>query len=408
MKSRYLIALLLALALLAAWFFWPRGIAVDVVAVTSGPLTQSVVATGRIATPSRIELGSQLTAIVDAVAVREGAQVKAGDVLVRLRASDADAAVEQARTQMQEARAGVLQLDAVTLPVAEQSVRQAQANLRVADAEYERARQLVAQQFFSPSKLDEAARQLENARASLRAAQAQLDASRPSGAGRLSVQARLAQSQAALASAQARRDLLTLRAPVDAVVLGRGAEPGDVAQAGRALLTLAETGETRIYATLDEKNLRYLRVDAGAQAVADAFPGQPFAAQVYYIAPAIDAERGTVEVRLRVPDPPGFLRPDMTVSVEVLIGQRQRALTLPLEAVRDVDTAAPWVLVARDGRAERVAVKTGLHGVGLLEITEGLAEGDSVIMPAGGALEGDAIRIKPARGRAGALAGFGR
>jgi HlyD family secretion protein len=394
MKSRYLIALLLAAAVIVAWLFWPRGIAVDTAIVTRAPLTQSVVATGRIATPARIALGTQVTAIIDGVTVREGAQVRAGDVLVQLRASDADAAIDQAQSQIQEARSRFAQLDAVGLPVAEQSVRQAQANLRVAEVEYQRAQTLVAQQFFSPSKLDEAARQLENARALLRTAQAQRDANLPRGAERQGAQAKLAQAEAALASAQARRDLLTLHAPVDALVVARDAEPGDVAQAGRALLTLAQSGETRIYATLDEKNLRYLQLDARAQAVADAFPGQPFDAIVYYIAPAIDAQRGTVEVRLRVPEPPSYLKPDMTVSVEVVIGRSESALTLPLEAVRDVETPEPWVLLARDDEAVKLPVKTGLRGVGRIEITAGLAEGDIAILPAGGAVDGDRIRVK--------------
>ena len=132
MKTRHLIALLLAAAVLVAWLFWPRGIAVDVVKVERSPLTQSVVAIGRIATPSRIELGTQITAIIDEVTVREGAAVKAGDLLVRLRATDADAAVEQARSQIAEAQARFTQLDAVGLPVAEQAVKQAEANLRFA------------------------------------------------------------------------------------------------------------------------------------------------------------------------------------------------------------------------------------------------------------------------------------
>jgi HlyD family secretion protein len=71
MKSRYLIALLVAAAVLVAGFFWPRGIAVDTATVTRAPLTQSVVATGRIATPARIEMGTQITAIIDGVSVRE-------------------------------------------------------------------------------------------------------------------------------------------------------------------------------------------------------------------------------------------------------------------------------------------------------------------------------------------------
>jgi HlyD family secretion protein len=76
-------------------------------------------------------------------------------------------------------------------------------------------------------------------------------------------------------------------------------------------------------------------------------------------------------VRLRVPEPPAYLKPDMTVSVEVVIGRNESALALPLEAVRDVETPEPWVLLARDGEAVKLPVKVGLRGVGRIEITEG-------------------------------------
>ena len=177
-------------------------------------------------------------------------------------------------------------------------------------------------------------------------------------------------------------------------MLTRDVEPGDVAQAGKVLLTLAENGETRIYATVDEKNLRHLRSGATAQAVADAFPGQPFRAELYYIAPGVDALRGTVEVRLRVPEPPAFLRPDMTVSVEMIVGTREAALVLPAEAVREADGAAPWVLLADDGVARRQPVKLGLRGVGLIEIVEGLSEGAQAILPTAPVLDGDQVRAR--------------
>ncbi|RTL37390.1 MAG: efflux RND transporter periplasmic adaptor subunit, partial [Rhodocyclaceae bacterium] len=86
---------------------------------------------------------------------------------------------------------------------------------------------------------------------------------------------------------------------------------------------------------------------------ADAYPARPFDATLYYLAPAVDPQRGTVEIRFRVPAPPDFLRPDMTVSVETITGRRDATLVLPSEAVRDLDGGKPWVLIARDGVAVR-------------------------------------------------------
>ncbi|MEO7399603.1 MAG: efflux RND transporter periplasmic adaptor subunit, partial [Polaromonas sp.] len=203
------------------------------------------------------------------------------------------------------------------------------------------------------------------------------------------------QAEAAVAMAQARLARLAIVSPVDALVLTRSVEPGSMAQPGRVLLTLAALGGTRIDANVDEKNLRLLTLGMPAKAVADAYPGQSFDAQLSYIAPAVDPQRGTVEVRLAVPNPPAFLRPDMTVSVEMVGGSKKDALVLPSGAVRDADREAPWVLLYSGGQAVRAPVKLGLRGVGSVEILEGLKEGDETIAQTEKAAVGDRVRRGP-------------
>ena len=397
MKPRSLIVAALAAGAVAAVLLWPKGREVEVATVTRGPLAQSVVATGRIATPARIAIGSPLAATVLEVTVREGDPVQPGQVLARLRADDAAALVAQASAALAEAEARLVQIDKVGQPVASQQLAQAEANLKVAGAEAERARQLVARGFYAQSRADDAARNEANALAAAEAARAQLAAQQPGGSEREAARARLEQARAQLANARARAALLTLTAPSAGTVLTRKAEPGDVAAAGKVLLELADAGETRIYATVDEKNLRFLQPGQKASGVADAFPGQPFDAELYYLAPAVDPQRGTVEIRFRVGKPPAFLRPDMTVSVEAVTGHRDATLVLPAEAVREADGPRPWVLAVRDGVATRVDVALGLVGIGLVEIASGLTEGDQAILPAAGALEGDTVRVRPPR-----------
>ena len=395
MKRRNLILALAAAGVVAAAVLWPRGREVDVVSVARAPLTQSVVATGRIATPARIVIGSPLAATVLEVKVREGDPVHPGQVLARLRADDAEALVGQATAALAEAEARFAQIESVSRPVAAQQLAQAEANRKVAVAEAERARQLVAKGFYAQSKADDALRNAANAASAADTARAQLAAQQAGGSEREAARARVDQARAQLVNARARAAQLTLTAPAAGVVLTRKAEPGDVATAGKVLLELAEAGETRVYATVDEKNLRLLKPGQKARGVADAFPAQPFDAELYYLAPAVDPQRGTVETRFRVPAAPPFLRPDMTVSVETITGHRDATLVLPAEAVRDPDSGKPWVLVARDGLAERREVRTGLAGIGKVEIADGLAEGDQVILPASGALDGDKVRVRP-------------
>ena len=388
---------LAAAGAIAAAVLWPRGRDVDVAVVKTAPLTQSVVATGRIATPARIAIGSPIAATVLEITVREGDVVAPGQVLARLRADDAAALVAQAEAARVEAEARLSQVEKLGQPVAAQQLAQAEANLKVAQAEAERACRLVAQGFYAQSKVDDALRNAANAATAVDAARAQLAAQVPGGTEREAARARVDQARAQLANARARAALLTLTAPSAGTVLTRKAEPGDVAAAGKVLLELADAGETRIYATVDEKNLRFLKIGQKAGGVADAFPGQPFDAELYYLAPAVDPQRGTVEIRFRVGKPPAFLRPDMTVSVETVTGHKDSTLVLPAEAVREADSPRPWVLAVRDGVATRVDVGIGLAGIGQVEITSGLADGDQAILPASGALEGDKVRVRPPR-----------
>jgi HlyD family secretion protein len=155
-------------------------------------------------------------------------------------------------------------------------------------------------------------------------------------------------------------------------------------QGGQPILVIARTGETELVVEPDEKNLAFLKIGQRALASADAFPEKPFPAQVMFIAPGIDLQRGTVELRLHVPNPPEYLKPDMTVSVEIEVGRKKEALVLPLDCLREAFTRHPWVLVVRSGKVERVPMKTGLRTDLLVEILEGLAEGEMVIPPAAG------------------------
>jgi HlyD family secretion protein len=372
-----------------------RGTPVQVVAVARTGIVQSVVATGRINAPARMDIGAEVSATVLEVRVREGDRVKAGDLLVRLSDAEAHAALQQARAALAEARGRATQQATVAAPVASQAVVQAQAAFTSAEREHQRARDLVAQGFFSQQKLDDAQRALDTARSALESARVQAQANQASGVERVLAVSRVDQAVAALEVAQARLERLSITSPVDAVVLNRTAEPGSMAQPGRVLLSLAAQGGLRIDAGVDEKNLRLLSPGMAARAVADAYPGQSFDAQLSYIAPAVDPLRGTVEVRLAVPKPPDFLRPDMTVSVELVGGTKKDALVLPSGAVRDADREAPWVLALQDGRAVRVPVKLGLRGVGAVEIVDGLKEGEEVIPQTEKAAPGDRVRRGP-------------
>lgn len=370
-----------ALAVGCIGIVWGLGPKVGVARADRREIVRTIVISGRVLPPSRISVGSLVAGVVAAVAVKEGAHVDAGELLVQLGDAEAQAAVSVARAGLQQARARLRQLKHITAPIARDSHRQADANLELARLSYERQRVLVKQGSAPPAQLDEARRALDVAQSQHDAAETQAQGSGPHGAEHSLALAAYAQASAALAQAEARAAESRITAAVPAVVLTRSVEPGDLIQPGRTLLVLARDGQTQLSVQPDEKNLSELRLGQSARASADAFPKEHFSAKVSYIAPSIDPQRGTVEVRILVEDPPSYLRPDMTVSVNIEVGRRPAALVVPKDAVRELTSGKPWVYVLKGHRIEKRRVEVGLSDESLVEIEKGLDVGELVVLP---------------------------
>ena len=334
MKLGRIAAAVAAIAAIGYFIFaYVAGPKVEAVRAVRRDIVQTVVASGRVAKPHRVDIGAQVIATVVEVPVAEGALVKAGQPLIVLDSKEARAAE-----------------------------RQAQATLDNARAQYKRNRTLRERGFIGDAALDDLERNVEVSRTQLDAARAKLD-------------------------------YLLIKAPVDGTLIARDVEQGESVQPGKVLMVLSPEGGTQLVLQIDERNLGRLRVGLQALASADAFATQRFGAVLAYINPGVDAQRGTVEVKLDVPNPPDYLRDDMTVSVDIEIERHRGVLVLPANAVYDLG-GAPYVLAVRGERAERQGVKLGLHGDAALEVVEGIAEGEVVVANAQATLKpGQRVRV---------------
>lgn len=352
-KTRWIVlAVVLVLALAAVGALALRAPKAQVLVVQPTELVRTLQFSARVATLSRVDVGSTVTGRVAQVTVREGAQVQRGDVLVRLETDELQAALAQAVA----------------------SERQADATLQAARATLQRAEQLVKQNFYSAAQLDEARRALDVAVAQQGAA------------------------RAAVTAARARLEQARIEAPAEARVLARMVEPGQIVQPGKALLTLALAGPTQLVAQVDERFLDQLQVGQSASVVADAFAQQRFTARVLSIAPLVDAQRGAIEVKFALlQEAPAFLREDMTLSVEVETGRRVAALALPLGTLRQTagDTASVLV-VAADGTLQARTLRLGLRTLAAAEVLEGLQAGDAVLMDSAAFKVGQRVSAVPA------------
>ena len=383
LSMRRILPFVIAALVLAVVLFLvlrPKPVAVDILTLAAADMQTSVVASGRVLPPAKVEIGATITARVDKVQVREGARIVADQVLVELERGEWAAAAAQARAAVARAKARVSSVQTLALPTAQAGLKQAEANLVQAERDDKRNRDLLAKGFISQARVDESERQLDVARSQLTSAKAQAGAQGASGAEAQQAQSQHAEAVAALDATEAKLAQTRIRAPAAGVVLERLVEPGDIAQPGRRMMSLALDGPVRLIVQVDEKNLPLIRQGAIAMAAADAFPAERFEAVVNYISPGIDATRGSVELRLDVAKPPALLKSDMTISMDLLGPLLKQALMLPADAVRQLQTEAPWVLVEREGVAVKVTVKVGLQTQGRVAITEGLKAGDRVIL----------------------------
>lgn len=350
-----------------------------VYAATSGELVQSVVASGRVISPQRVNVALQGTGRVVRVAVVEGQTVRQGELLIELDNSESSATLAQATADVAQAQARLRQLGELNQPQAAQALAQAQANATQALKALERNRTLVRQGFISPAALDEAQRAVDVATSAVASAQAMANSSKPSGSDAALAQAALAQAVAGRQLASAKVAQGAVLAPSSGVLISREVEVGDIVQPGKTLMVLAASGQAQLLIQIDEKNLSKIAVGQPALGSADAYASQRFDAVVAYINPGVDATRGSVEVKLAVVNPPPYLRQDMTVSVDIETARRTAAVVVATSTLEDAGTDKPWVLVVRGKHAVKQFVTLGLRGDTRVEVLDGISAGERVI-----------------------------
>lgn len=386
--------LLMAIVAAGAWRWW-SGPWMDVVMVVRRDVVQSVVATGRVVAPHRVDVSALVTATVAQVHFSEGQFVQAGDVLVTLHAMELKALSEQARAALTQSQAHLKQVQEVQAPVAAQALAQAQVQLKTAQAQQGRQSELLAQGFVGPAAWDEVVKTAQLAQAQFNTALKQSQALEPQGIEVRLAQAAVDQAMSASKAAQVRADYTTLKAPVSGVLMARYIEPGNQVQPGKVLMTLSPSGPVQVVVEIDEKNLHLLRLGESALVSADAYPLQRVTAKLASVHPAVNPQTGAVQVKLDVESPPALWLQDMTVSVDIQVDRRDQALVIPLRSVHDIDKSAPWVLRVVSGHAQQQQVALGLQSPGYAVVLHGLAAGDELIAGTAAVQPGDRVRSAP-------------
>lgn len=187
--------------------------------------------------------------------------------------------------------------------------------------------------------------------------------------------------------------LFVLRAPLDGEVVEKHATVGEVVGSEHTLFVVGELNRVWLLLDLYETDLSRVRVGAAARVVADAYPGREFAARVGLISSIVDTVSRTIKVRVEISNPDHALKPGMFARAGLAVGVKGGALGIPHAAVQALDGRDVVFVPAGSGRFRALPVRLGPpRAGGWVEVLEGLAAGDTIVLAGAFALKAHMLR----------------
>ncbi len=298
----------------------PVGVAapVEVVVLQPTRVSEELQAVGSLRSNESVMLRPEVSGRIATIAFRDGQAVKRGQLLVAL-----DSSLNQAE------------------------VAQARAELDLAISNLKRTEDLASRNFVSSSAQEQAA-------------------------------SNVAVLAARLKLAEARLAKMLIVAPFDGIVGIRSVSLGDYVREGTDLVNIEDIHILKVDFRLPERYFTRIKAGQPVEVAADALPGTRYAGAIEAINPRIDASGRSLEVRARLTNTDGRLRPGMFARVRVILGERASALLVPEEAIVPLGDDF-FVYTVADGKASRVRVKLGVRREAMVELLEGVKAGDQVV-----------------------------
>ncbi|HYK20414.1 MAG TPA: efflux RND transporter periplasmic adaptor subunit [Pyrinomonadaceae bacterium] len=412
-------AILAVLALGYVFLFsGAKTISVAAVRVETGgaALGESVLtASGYVVAHHKIAVGAKVMGRVSWIGVEKGDSVQEGQVLVRLEDSEFRAQVNQAKANLAAAQARLDQLRTGSRPQEKlkdkAAVLQAEANLKIAQADYERSERLYREGVASKAEFDSALARRDTAVALLEAARqssAMTDIG-PRAEEIRAAEAQVQQMKAAVDYAQTQLAATEIKAPVAGTVLERIVERGEMVTpsafggsgARTSVVDLADLTDLQIELDISQADFARLKMGQRAEIIPEAFPNLRYTGFIEEIAPEANRAKSTVQVKVKVENPNEQLRPEMNARVNFLSdkpasnqAQSVARVLVPKQAIVRRDNFA-FVFVVKGNRVEQRTIRPGEEIGDAYYVLDGLSGNESVAIAGVDKLrDGDRVKIQ--------------
>jgi membrane fusion protein, multidrug efflux system len=354
---------------------------VEFAVVKRGPVKEQILIVGNLIGAATVQVVPRVNGRLQAVHVKLGDPVRRGQIIAKVEDNEILEQVRGAEASFQ---------------VAQATIRQRDADLKLAKTNLDRSRSLVERQLLPQQTFDDTQARYEAAVAQLDLARAQFDQAK----------ARLDELRITLGNTQ-------IPSPVDGFVGKRFVDAGAFVGPNSPVASVVDIRTVRMVANLVEKDVERVPAGTSAAVEVDAYPGEQFTGRVSRVAPVFDPATRTAEMEIEVPNTAFRLKPGMYARVQLTVDQRDNALTVPRNAVIDFE-GRPGVFIAGPApagtsggpsqpsamTAKFVPVQIGIRDGEYVEIRSGIQDGARVITTGAGALK-DGDRIVAAAGQRG-------
>ncbi len=389
----------------------PREVEVTTVTRQSAGAGDVILTAGGYIIPRvRVEVSSKTSGRVEELNVDKGDTVRTGQVLARLDNVEIRAQLAQARAARAAAAARLEQAERGSRPEeirrAQGAVEQAEANVQTSRTNLERAKALNKSGVFAKQALDDAQNAYDVAEAQLKVARENFELARlgPRKEEIDLARAQLAEADAAIRWWDTQLENTIIRAPVSGTILERLIEKGEMVTTGyvasrgakSALVSIADLKDLEVELDINESDIPRVHMKQDCTVSPDSYPERKYKGRVREIAPEANRQKATIQVKVSIFDPDGYLRPETNAKVNFLDevkeakAARESRILIPKAAVVNGS-----IFVFDEGRAVKKSIQTGKELWGQVEVAAGLSGGEQLIVKGlDGLTSGEKVSIR--------------
>ena len=374
---------------------------VQVKAAEKKPLQPFVEAIGTLYPNDEVTVSTEVDGILSDLKAEEGTRVSKGMLLAQIDDTDyllevkrAEATVEAADSRLQQLVTGARPQE---VQLAKAEMDQSLADLEKRKADRERAKKLFDGQYISAQDWDAARTAYEVAVATHQKAKENLGlvTEGPRKEEIAAARAQLDQSKAALSLARQKLGKTKVSSPLAGVVRLKRVSKGEYVKNGNPLFTIIQSNPLKLRFTLSEKDVGKVKPSQEVLLRVDAFADKEFKGKVTTIFPSLEEKTRTLMVEALVPNPEESLKAGLFTKVILYTGPPKETVVIPITALL-YEEAKIKVFVEDGGRAKEKSISIGGKYGELMEIAEGLKEGEKVVV-AGQQNLSDGVKVHVAR-----------